>query len=43
MRKESIYNTPPKKETSGQQTSYFKEIVNLIIRMTGEAWEGFGK
>ena len=39
--KESVYSTPLKEETSSQQTPYFKEIVDLIIRMTGEDWEGF--
>ena len=41
--KESIYSIPPKEETSSQQTPCFKEIVNLIIRMTEEAWEGFSE
>ena len=41
--KESVYNTPPREKTSSQQTLYFKEIVDLTARMTGEAWEGFDK
>ena len=39
--KECVYNTPPKEEASSQQTLYFKEIVDLIVRMTREDWEGF--
>ena len=38
-----MYNVPLKKETSSQQTPYSKEIVNLMIKMTKEVWEGFGK
>ena len=41
--KESIHSTPPEKGTSSQQTPYFEEIVNPIIRMIREAWEGFNK
>jgi len=41
--KESIYSAPLKKENSSQQTPYSKEIVNLIIRIMGETWEGFSK
>ena len=41
--KESVYSTPPKKETNSQQTPYSKEIVNPTIKITGETWEGFNK
>ena len=41
--KENMHNVTLKKGTSSQQTPYSKEIVNLVIRMTGEAWEGFGE
>ena len=41
--KESMYSVPPKEENSSQQTPYFKEIVDPIIRMTGEVQEGFNK
>ena len=36
-----MHSVPLKEETSSQQTPYSKEIVNLIIKITKEDWEGF--
>ena len=41
--KENVCSVPPKEGISSQQTPYFKEIVDLIVKMTKEAWEGFSE